>query len=72
MCRSSMGALVDALAPKGTAALTAIPVALIVGYGLLRIGSAGFGELRDAVFAARAAAHRAQGGAATPSCICTG
>jgi ATP-binding cassette subfamily B protein len=40
---------VDALAPKNGAML-AVPVALIVGYGLLRVASAGFGELRDAVF----------------------
>ncbi len=43
---------VDALAPKGAAALTAIPVALIGAYALLRIASAAFAELRDAVFAA--------------------
>ena len=43
---------VDALAPKGAAALTAIPVALIGAYVLLRISSAGFAELRDAVFSA--------------------
>ena len=42
---------VDALAPKA-GGVAAIPVALIVGYGLLRVASAGFGELRDAVFAA--------------------
>ncbi len=41
---------VDALAPKHGPML-ALPVALIVGYGLLRVGSAGFAELRDAVFA---------------------
>ena len=29
-----------------------VPLALIAGYGLLRVASAGFGELRDAVFAA--------------------
>ena len=46
------GRVVDALAPKGGAAMAAIPVALILGYALLRIGSSGFGELRDAVFAA--------------------
>ncbi len=41
---------VDALAPKlGPAS---VPVALIVGYGLLRVASQGFAELRDAVFAA--------------------
>jgi len=43
---------VDALAPKGGQAMLAVPVALIVGYGLLRVASAGFGELRDAVFSA--------------------
>src|SRR5579875_2783382 len=41
---------VDALAPKGGSVAT-VPIALIIAYGLLRIGSAGFGELRDAVFA---------------------
>ncbi len=41
---------VDALAPKGHPML-AVPVFLIGGYGLLRIASAGFAELRDAVFA---------------------
>jgi ATP-binding cassette, subfamily B, heavy metal transporter len=57
------GRAVDALAPQGggpghllpghvpDAALT-VPTALIVSYGLLRLGSTGFGELRDAVFAA--------------------
>ncbi len=40
---------VDALSPKNS--FVVIPVALIVGYGLLRVASAGFGELRDAVFA---------------------
>jgi ATP-binding cassette subfamily B protein len=44
---------VDALAPKsGSAAILAVPVALIIAYGLLRVASSGFGELRDAVFAA--------------------
>ncbi len=41
---------VDALSPKNSPAT--VPLALIVGYGLLRVASAGFGELRDAVFAA--------------------
>jgi ATP-binding cassette, subfamily B, heavy metal transporter len=45
------GRAVDALAPK-SGGVIAIPAALIVGYGLLRVASAGFGELRDAVFAA--------------------
>ena len=43
---------VDALAPKaGTAALVAIPVALVIGYGLLRAATSAFAELRNAVFA---------------------
>lgn len=42
---------VDALAPQMGGVL-AVPMALIVGYGLLRIGASGFGELRDAIFAA--------------------
>ncbi len=41
---------VDALTPTG-AALVAIPVGLIVGYGLLRCLAQAFAELRDAVFA---------------------
>ena len=41
---------VDALSPAGHPAT--VPLALILGYGLLRVASAGFGELRDAVFAA--------------------
>ena len=46
------GRVVDALAPReGAAAMVAIPVALVIAYGLLRVGSAGFGELRDALFA---------------------
>ena len=40
------------------------PLALIVAYGGLRVASAGFGELRDAVFASSAAAR----GAASPRC----
>ncbi len=43
---------VDALAPKdGTGAMLAIPVALVIGYGLVRLMAAGFNELRNAVFA---------------------
>ncbi|MBK1662573.1 ABCB family ABC transporter ATP-binding protein/permease, partial [Paracraurococcus ruber] len=43
---------VDALAPKdGAAAMLAVPVALVIGYGLLRMASSAFGELRNAVFA---------------------
>jgi ATP-binding cassette subfamily B protein len=47
------GRAVDALAPKtGTAVALTLPVALIVAYALARVASSGFGELRDAVFAA--------------------
>ena len=46
------GRAVDALAPRaGTADMLTVPLALIVGYGLARVGAAGFGELRDALFA---------------------
>jgi ATP-binding cassette subfamily B protein len=47
---------VDALAPHtgaaaGTvAAILSVPVALVIAYGLLRVASSAFGELRDAVF----------------------
>jgi ABC-type transport system involved in Fe-S cluster assembly fused permease/ATPase subunit len=41
---------VDALAPGQ--AMLVIPIGLIGAYGLLRVASAGFAELRDAVFAA--------------------
>ncbi len=51
---------VDHLAPKGAhamgggpaAAAITVPIALILGYCLLRIASGAFAELRDAVFAA--------------------
>ena len=45
------GRIVDALAPKDNTALLAIPLGLVIGYGLVRMGSAVFGELRDALFA---------------------
>ena len=41
---------VDALAP-GAATVLAVPLALLLAYGLLRVLSTAFGELRDAVFA---------------------
>ena len=44
------GRVVDALAPANGAML-AVPVLLLCAYGLARIGAAGFGELRDALFA---------------------
>jgi ABC-type transport system involved in Fe-S cluster assembly fused permease/ATPase subunit len=43
--------IIDRLAPAHGSVL-AVPLALIVAYGLVRIGSSGFGELRDALFAA--------------------
>jgi ATP-binding cassette subfamily B protein len=45
------GRIVDALAPRDNTVLLAIPIALVIAYGLLRMGSAVFGELRDALFA---------------------
>ncbi len=41
---------VDALS-SGTAVVLAVPVALLIGYGLARVLAQTFGELRDAVFA---------------------
>ncbi|MGG5811931.1 ABCB family ABC transporter ATP-binding protein/permease [Falsiroseomonas sp. CW058] len=42
---------VDALSPQVPgAAIAAVPIGLVLGYGLLRVASAAFGELRDAVF----------------------
>ena len=44
--------IVDLLAPKDSATIVlAAPIALILAYGAVRVGSAGFGELRDALFA---------------------
>ncbi|HVC61320.1 MAG TPA: ABC transporter ATP-binding protein/permease [Acetobacteraceae bacterium] len=45
------GRMVDALAPAGGGGVLVLPLALIVAYGLARVASAGFGELRDALFA---------------------
>jgi ATP-binding cassette subfamily B protein len=43
---------VDALAPQsGAGAVVAVPVALLLGYGLLRVMASVFGELRNAIFA---------------------
>ncbi|MBA2564967.1 MAG: ABC transporter ATP-binding protein/permease [Gemmatimonadetes bacterium] len=42
---------VDALAPESAGPAVVVPVALILGYGLLRVTSALFAELRDALFA---------------------
>ena len=41
---------VDALSPAHNPAT--VPMALILGYGLLRVASAAFGEMRDAIFSA--------------------
>src|ERR1700759_3145654 len=41
---------IDALTKPPPLAVT-LPVLLIVAYGVARIGSAGFGEIRDALFA---------------------
>ena len=45
------GRIVDALAPKGAGGMLVLPMALVIAYGLLRVGSAASGELRDALFA---------------------
>jgi ABC-type transport system involved in Fe-S cluster assembly fused permease/ATPase subunit len=45
------GRIVDSLAPKDAAAAFIVPVALILAYGAIRVGAAGFGEIRDALFA---------------------
>jgi ATP-binding cassette, subfamily B, heavy metal transporter len=45
------GRLVDALVPKDGTAMLVIPMALVIAYGLLRVGSAASNELRDALFA---------------------
>jgi hypothetical protein len=44
------GRIVDALAPKDNTALLAVPLGLVIGYGLVRWPPP-FGELRDALFA---------------------
>ena len=43
------GQVVDALSGKQDAVIV-LPVALIIGFGVLRVASIAFGELRDAVF----------------------
>lgn len=42
---------VDALSLQGTSGLVAVPIMLLVAYGLARVMAQAFGELRDAVFA---------------------
>jgi ABC-type transport system involved in Fe-S cluster assembly fused permease/ATPase subunit len=41
---------IDTLTKPGTLAVT-LPVLLILAYGIARVGAAGFGEIRDALFA---------------------
>ena len=49
----ALAAAVDSLTPpEGRGALAAMPVALVIGYGLLRLAASAFQELRDGVFAA--------------------
>jgi ATP-binding cassette subfamily B protein len=43
---------VDALAPQqGAGAMLAIPIALVLAYGVMRLTASGLNELRDAIFA---------------------
>src|SRR5918996_2673076 len=41
---------VDALTPDPAGAALVVPLALILAYGIVRVGSAAFSELRDALF----------------------
>src|SRR5688500_15400506 len=41
---------VDALTPDPTGAVLVVPLALILAYGIVRVASAAFSELRDALF----------------------
>jgi ABC-type transport system involved in Fe-S cluster assembly fused permease/ATPase subunit len=43
--------IVDTLAPSGAAALVAVPLALVVAYGALRLATSLFNELREFFFA---------------------
>jgi ATP-binding cassette subfamily B protein len=45
------GRIVDALAPRADSVPLALPIALVISYGILRVGSTAFAELRDALFA---------------------
>src|SRR5262245_39573067 len=42
---------VDALSPTGNAAIAAVPIAVLISYGLARVFGVTFAELRDAIFA---------------------
>jgi ATP-binding cassette subfamily B protein len=46
-----LGLVVDALDASASEAVVVVPIALIVAFGLARLVSVAFGELRDAVFA---------------------
>jgi ABC-type transport system involved in Fe-S cluster assembly fused permease/ATPase subunit len=48
---------VDALTLKGTGVVLAVPIGILIAYGVARLLSVTFGELRDAIFAK--VAHRA-------------
>jgi ATP-binding cassette subfamily B protein len=58
---------VDALSPRGgeVGAVLAVPLALVIGYGVLRLAASAFQELRDAVFSAVAQRSVRRVGAAT-------
>nr|UXE44783.1 ATM1-type heavy metal exporter [uncultured bacterium] len=45
------GRIIDGLAPRDGTTLLMIPALLIIAYGAVRVGSAAFGEIRDALFA---------------------
>jgi ATP-binding cassette subfamily B protein len=46
------GRIIDSMAPKDIVPVAfVVPIALILAYGAIRVGSAGFGEIRDALFA---------------------
>jgi len=47
----AFGRAVDALAPQGAAAVAAVPIAVVLAYGVIRLLASGFNELRDAIFA---------------------
>jgi ATP-binding cassette subfamily B protein len=46
----AFGRAVDALAPQGAAAVAAVPVAIVLAYGAVRLLSSALNELRDAIF----------------------
>jgi ATP-binding cassette subfamily B protein len=47
----AFGRAVDALAPQGAAAIAAVPIGIVLAYGLVRLLASAFNELRDAIFA---------------------